>query len=425
MSNPWESKDQSWLKNSKEKFSKFRNKFKKSSSINYVRDLDDRYDKFLFTSLVFGGIFLIILIRVLGDSFFQNQGIGLFDWVAIILAILMISLYSLFIYFSSSRSSLSIDRASDNVYYLGLLYTLASLSYSLIKLGGIVSTSTVSLGGIESTSTESQGLSIISLLPDFGLALASTIAGIFCRVLLQQMRGDVVDVESEARIELGEASRALRSNIQNIVADLKILSATVSDSLNEVNKEMVNSIRLTAEENSKVIREVAGEFKLLSKQTDQQIKKMGEFTTKTSESVDKVLNNIFDQLENSSNLPEGLNKQLETTIIKIEEMSEKIILNSNKNEEATRIALESTQGALENLSNIDIGQISEKIYDAQNSLVNFNKQIDSIGNEIAETSIVSNKISAQSKEASEVTAKYLDTLEKASIKISNILKGGN
>ena len=91
MSNPWESKDQSWLKNSKEKFSKFRNKFKKSSSINYVRDLDDRYDKFLFTSLVFGGIFLIILIRVLGDSFFQNQGIGLFDWVAIILAILMIS----------------------------------------------------------------------------------------------------------------------------------------------------------------------------------------------------------------------------------------------------------------------------------------------------------------------------------------------
>ena len=106
-------------------------------------------------------------------------------------------------------------------------------------------------------------------------------------------------------------------------------------------------------------------------------------------------------------------------------MSEKIILNSNKNEEATRIALKSTQGALENLSNIDIGQISEKIYDAQNSLVNFNKQIDSIGNEIAETSIVSNKISAQSKEASEVTAKYLDTLEKASIKISNILKGGN
>ena len=223
-------------------------------------------------------------------------------------------------------------------------------------------------------------------------------------------------------VKLQELSR---SNIQNIVADLKILSATVSDSLNEVNKEMVNSIRLTAEENSKVIREVAGEFKLLSKQTDQQIKKMGEFSTKTSESVDKVLNNIFDQLENSSNLPEGLNKQLETTIIKIEEMSEKIILNSNKNEEATRIALESTQGALENLSNIDIGQISEKIYDAQNSLVNFNKQIDSISNEIAETSIVSNKISAQSKEASEVTAKYLDTLEKASIKISNILKGGN
>ena len=94
---------------------------------------------------------------------------------------------------------MSIDRASDNVYYLGLLYTLASLSYSLIKLGGIVS-----------TSTESKGLSIISLLPDFGLALASTIAGIFCRVLLQQMRGDVVDVESEARIELGEASRAFK-----------------------------------------------------------------------------------------------------------------------------------------------------------------------------------------------------------------------
>ena len=117
-----------------------------ASRVPLIRDIDDRYDKQIFISLVAGGIIILLATRLVGDLIFANSGIGFFDILAIILAVFFIMGYAAFIYASSSRSSLSIDRASDNVYYLGLLYTLTSLGYSLIKLGFAITVDPVTRG---------------------------------------------------------------------------------------------------------------------------------------------------------------------------------------------------------------------------------------------------------------------------------------
>ena len=389
-----------------------------SSRVSLVRDLDDKHDKTIFISLVFGGILLILLTRMLGDSFSTTIGISGFDWLAIIFAVGMILGYSTFVYISASRSSLSIDRASDNVYYLGLLYTLASLSYSLVKLGGIVS-----MGSEQTAEASSRGVMVLSLLPDFGLALASTIAGIFFRVLLQQMRGDVVDVESEVRVELGEAARSLRSNLLNIVADLKILSTSVSESLREVNEEMTRTLKENADENAKVIKDVITEFKLLSKSTDTQIKKMGQFTEKTTNAVEAILSEIGRQLEASAQTPQLLNDEIQRTINKLEEMTDKISANTERNEEATTASLKITSEIIDNMNKIDLGDVSNRLEEIRGSITDFNGKIVEINSELEASSEIAKQFTSQQKDAGDVTDRYLNVLDKAANKMNTILKG--
>ena len=100
----------------------------------FRRRLGDENDKLAFGLAFFGGIVAIISIRLLSDIFFGNKGIGLLDVLAILVAVAVIAAYVTFILASKNRSGVSVDRASDNVYYLGLLFTLSSLAYSLIKL---------------------------------------------------------------------------------------------------------------------------------------------------------------------------------------------------------------------------------------------------------------------------------------------------
>ena len=131
----------------------------------FTRTLSSTNDKLIFLLALFGGGLFVIFIRSIGDAT-GSSGISIYDKLAVIIAVLIIFLYGFYIYYTKDRASVSVDRASDNAYYLGLLLTLFSLAYSLVKLVGFNIEDDKSIGNV------------IGLLPDFGLALASTIAGI-------------------------------------------------------------------------------------------------------------------------------------------------------------------------------------------------------------------------------------------------------
>ena len=96
------------------------------------------------------------------------------------------------------------DQLGDNCYYLGFLFTLASLAYALYQFG---------LAG----STEG---SVEQIVANFGLALGSTITGILLRVLINQARRDVLETEQDARMAMAEAVVRLRTNIDDAVLAL-------------------------------------------------------------------------------------------------------------------------------------------------------------------------------------------------------------
>jgi hypothetical protein len=93
------------------------------------------------------------------------------------------------------------DQLGDNCYYLGFLFTLASLAYALYQFG-------------ISGSTEG---SVEQIVANFGLALGSTITGILLRVLINQARRDVLETEQDARMALADAVVRLRTEIDDAV----------------------------------------------------------------------------------------------------------------------------------------------------------------------------------------------------------------
>jgi hypothetical protein len=91
------------------------------------------------------------------------------------------------------------DQSGDNLYYMGFLFTLTSLGVSLYQFSATRAAE--------------------EIVQNFGIAIGSTIAGIGLRVLFNQMRRDPVEVEQRARLELAEAARRVRRELDSSVVE--------------------------------------------------------------------------------------------------------------------------------------------------------------------------------------------------------------
>jgi uncharacterized membrane protein len=99
------------------------------------------------------------------------------------------------------------DRLGDNCYYMGFLFTLASLSAALVAL--------------QHDTDSGRGNLLESLIGGFGVALFSTIAGITLRVFFMQMRREIEDLEGELRADLQRSSALLKEQLAYAVVDLE------------------------------------------------------------------------------------------------------------------------------------------------------------------------------------------------------------
>jgi hypothetical protein len=91
------------------------------------------------------------------------------------------------------------DQSGDNLYYMGFLFTLTSLGVSLYQFSA-------------SRAAE-------EIVQNFGIAIGSTIAGIGLRVIFNQMRRDPIEVERMMRLELAEAARRVRRELDSSVVE--------------------------------------------------------------------------------------------------------------------------------------------------------------------------------------------------------------
>jgi hypothetical protein len=114
-----------------------------------------------------------------------------------------------------------LDRLGDNFYYLGFIFTLASLSAALLQLQG--------------------GVRIEELLGSFGIALVTTIVGIAGRVLFVQLRSEVDDIEEHVRHDLAAASADLRAQLSAAIRDFETFRTGLFQTLNETQEQFTKA----------------------------------------------------------------------------------------------------------------------------------------------------------------------------------------
>jgi uncharacterized protein YlxW (UPF0749 family) len=131
------------------------------------------------------------------------------------------------------------DRIADNCYYLGLLFTLVSLAYSLYVF-------------------DVNGGATNAIITNFGIALATTIVGLALRVFFAQMREDPVEYEREARSELAQASSHLKTELDQAATEFRIFRQTLAQSIEEGLSHIVEKAAETFSEISEKSTETIG-----------------------------------------------------------------------------------------------------------------------------------------------------------------------
>lgn len=135
--------------------------------------------------------------------------------------VLIMLIYSILL-FSSRFLRLRDDQAGDNLYYLGFLFTLTSLGFSLWQFTATGATETI--------------------IENFGIALSTTIAGVAFRVIFNQMRQDPMEVERTARLELAESARKVRNELDSAALEFSHFRRSMQQSISDATAELSKNL---------------------------------------------------------------------------------------------------------------------------------------------------------------------------------------
>jgi hypothetical protein len=176
------------------------------------------------TSGITAGLFFVVLVVGVSAIVFLKLT-GAHQGVVTAVPVIIMFVYAGVI-LAFRRLRLRLDQAGDNLYYLGFLYTLSSLAISLIEFGN-----------------NDKAASLI--ITNFGVAIATTITGLALRVLFSQMRSDPIETEQLARVELAEASRHLRVELDNSAREFSLFQKSLQQMIAESFQELQQTLDQT------------------------------------------------------------------------------------------------------------------------------------------------------------------------------------
>jgi DNA anti-recombination protein RmuC len=220
--------------------------------------------------------------------------------VALVVAIpVIVILGYAFLSWFLPRLELRRDQIGDNLYYMGFLLTLVSLSVTLIQY-----------------SEEANEDFIVS---NFGVALVSTIVGILGRTILNQFRKDVVNIEKEIQFNLSQASLKLRGQIFSTVEDF----ASLHKQMEQVTKESAKSISEAHQELAKGLANSVEEIvstlnNQVDKSTEQVYLKSDEVIKELSRSTRQLIVEVDNQKEALSSLAKATASSADLSSLKVD-----------------------------------------------------------------------------------------------------------
>lgn len=217
-------------------------------------------------------------------------------WVVALGAIGLIVAYAIIVNMKGT-GKLRSDQAGDNCYYLGLIYTLTSLAYAIFTFDPNKTATTIVQG--------------------FGIALASTIAGLVLRVFFNQSRVDLFEVEDTARLELAEAAAKLKGELSLISLSFKEFSVGLQQSVSEVRDEAIESVKETSTKAVSAVQDLANEVRATLEAQATELaahgKKVAENTASVATALERHKRSLDDLSESFDDVSEGIEEMAEAS----------------------------------------------------------------------------------------------------------------
>ncbi|PZQ12338.1 MAG: hypothetical protein DI565_16025 [Ancylobacter novellus] len=162
------------------------------------------------------------------------------------------------------------DQSGDNLYYMGFLFTLTSLGVSLFQFNAN--------GAAE------------QIVQNFGVAIASTIAGIALRVFFNQMRRDPLEVEAAARSELADAARRVRRDLDGLVLEISHFRRSAQQTVLDGFEETRQKVDEVAESIMSGLKDVAA----------RSAEPLEEVTRQSGSALDALSSSMVERLKDSA-----------------------------------------------------------------------------------------------------------------------------
>lgn len=214
----------------------------------------------VFGTFVVGGSVYIIWTKLVGMANVENA-----FWFTTGVPLFLMTFYAALLWLAR-YFRLRDDQSGDNLYYLGFLYTLTSLAVALKQFN-----------------IDDGAATIVS---SFGVAIATTIMGIALRVLFNQMRQDPIEVESIARLELADAARKVRQELDSASFEF----ASFRRSLAQMQEESLREQRAHSE---RLVKEL---FDKLAELPDQTAKPLATATQQTRNLIEELAKAVTERI---------------------------------------------------------------------------------------------------------------------------------
>ncbi len=203
------------------------------------------------------------------------------------------------------RIRLEQEQSGDNIYYLGLLFTLVSLGVALFSFS------------VGATS---------NIIQSFAIVITTTILGIAMRVILNQARPSPDDFEDEARLQLGQSSLQLKSELASTIDRIETVREAAEQSIQRSQSDSTVAFQKALSDATKQFATTLDQISTKTRATDLEMARIAEATTELSEKLQSaadrassVQQSLLDSTLEVANATKGLAATVGESMVRMEE----------------------------------------------------------------------------------------------------------
>lgn len=385
-----------------------------------VSNLKSDLNKHLFVVLLIVGVALSCIVRIFFEYTFGTGGTSI---IAIVICLVFLFMYAYTVW----RDNTGLHNP-ENLYYMGLLFTLASLVYSLVTLFWLTSN--------DSDIAERT----YNLIGSFGIALISTFFGILFRILLLQKldldntslsnepgesgrlvpRGqDVFDPQKQSvPVDLNDAAFKLRMELTQTIADMRVFRGAIIQATNETVQEsdkaraaMIQQIEEAANEQTRILS-------TLSTTTVDKLTITLDGVTTSVENVQKSLDDLADKqvqrarlsIDMAEKSTRELENGMQNSLRQIDQSAAEIATTFNTMLTPLQSIMGDLQSTSDNTQNI-FNQYASLNSALQQSLTFFTNIESQIAQSVNALTVSTEAFSGSLAEATKVTPQYTQQFE--------------